>query len=394
MDAISILKRTLCLSLVLFIVSCQDIEINPDNQSLELNNENIEINDSSVFNMTKFRESFDKVIFLESSHSYKFSHVAENGLLVNSYYGNILYGEFGKKMGDVTHEYNNDGIITSSLIVRHGRPVDSGTRYEYEFDETGKISILYDFYGYNIYRKLKIQYNQNENPKKIEYYLHDRELLYSKQFTYNQDDMLISSSGERYGSQLDYLYEYNDHKMLVQIRGTEVSSTRSVEVEENFIYDHENRLIERTLKDRFDERKTLYEYNEDIMLQKRYRSSGQLSVSSEIGKHFVYQQEQIHFYDNSDIFEGLLNIEFENGLEITGTFYSGTDPENLSQVGFGKIEYDNQADKERIDIFDAQGEFLYYLIYGSGTNNWFLPDGNSIDFADIPEWVKNIFYSM
>lgn len=374
--------------LFIFLFSCQEDSFQPEKEDSELESEDIQINDSSIFNMSKFIEGLDRIIAQE--YLYNHSHILENEVLISTSYDYFRHGKFGKGLGNWTHTYNDSGVIDFSTFNYYHLP-DISTKKKYEFDSEGNIVGTSIYKEDELLSKYKYTYGQNGNIIVEEHFDKNNELISTRENSYNDNDFLIDYSVKKDDSNESYFFEYDENNVIKYTR-KRVSSNGDYEDVFYYKYDNENRLIEMTSS--IDPTTRTFEYYSEYLLQTNFGLQNEVLETSEIGYYFQKLNSKIYDYNQNEEFQGLTELEYEGGIAKKGSYYSGDNPDNLILLGYGIMYFSNEGEREKFEVYNDVEELLFTKDLNDEWNIWYDGDGNLIEYVQLPEWVKEIYSAL
>ena len=380
------------------IFSCSKDNNDPSTSDPELDDTTIAIDDEQAFNMKNFAASFEQLFVPKDYWMWNFTHEIVDGKATETYQNLKIHGEFGDKIFTIVHEFNTDGIITSSV---------RSTNEEFE-DEEIKFTYVYDLDGY-IVKMNKYEVDDGDLEDIIELMYNDQHQLIKKthpsqmgstvkveEFKYNSDGKLIEWEVTRDGSfykRIEFTYSGDNVIKRAYIR---VNSDN----ERTYEYNSDNLLVKQT---RNNEDYYTFEYTTDRLIITEFNErNGQYLIDDieEYGVGYILMKEWDYRYDDGVLEYCKTKEKDDKGYTKKKEYFEGT-MENLDLVGYSIIDSreelkENKKTKE--SIFNASGTRLYYaefVLVERGyddwdieNTNWFKDDGTAIAIDDIDEkWV-------
>lgn len=397
MKTLSLKVLSMLLVIGVLFTSCSDDDDNNiivDPNALE--DIDIVIDADQTFNMTSFVMSFEQLFGSDSRWMWNYSHDVQDGKALTSYQNLKIAGEFGDKVFTINHEFDTDGVITSSnRIVTFEYDDDEELTFTYVYDNDGKIVELTKIKEGQIRDVVELEYNSNNQlVKKIHRGNYNFDDGDEEIFTYNADGTIKSYENEAWTQNFNYTYtngnmtrqELNyDGNTVVQI--IEYDSQRRVV---NF-YDEAN-----------SNNKTLIEYYDNFFREKEYYDYNGTSRLYDIEDYSAYEVEikEWDFYYDGPAFNYCKTKEYyyvENHyrkLVSKKEYFEGT-PENLTLVGYVTVDTRDAANdfrKTKESIYDANDTLLYYVTYevSNGSilsHQVYLPDGTPIEDYEMEDFM-------
>jgi len=380
-------KPILLLFLAVFMYSCNDDEVNPDeDQELDIVDEDIPIDGNSVFNMANFIISWDQMFVGSSRWAWNFDHETEDGRVVKSYQNYHVYGEFGAKYFEINHEYNGDGVLISSTRTQSFSDAEDNLEFEYEYDEEGMVEEIrklnrsqlqgYTKLTYNDDKQLiqKNQFDENGTERRIE------------KFEYENDRVIRYISESSNDNSLEFSYEYdgNGNMILESLDDTYNGNTSSRTIE--YEYDNQDRIIKEFYKSGDYELTDELTYEGNQLIITSYDENGRISSINKFGPGFQEIGYSEFYYDEFDDFKGRIDIELEDDYETKYLYFGGSNPDNVSLYGYANVNRNSNMDKLGEEFYDANDNFLYEYDYENYI--WYTASGNEINESEISEeWV-------
>lgn len=374
----------------LIFTNCEKDDPNPSEGTAE--DVTIPIDENSAFNMKNFITSFDQLFVANNRWAWDFSHDYTDGKAMTSYQNYKVFGAFGKKVQTATHNYNSEGIITSSGRTSKLNPDDILT-FEYEFDLEGFIAKLTKYYKGELQDIVHLEYNENNQliKKTHEAFDTDDEEWYET-FTYNSDGMIASYMDDDSDKSE---YKYSNRNMVEEKQFVEGVLYKT----KKYKYDSEGRVTKM-----YEDENTWYseiQYFSDMMTFFEYYGNI-LKYKEEYGVGFKEIKSYKYEY-NDGVFEYCMAKENDDDRNTVKKYYYEGTVDNLQLVGYSVIDSrnenkDNKKTKE--SVYNASGTKLYYAEFTLAQyseeydywyiseTNWFSADGTSIDKSSISEdWV-------
>ncbi|NOQ24364.1 MAG: hypothetical protein GQ564_03295 [Bacteroidales bacterium] len=368
---------------------CSDDDVDDLKPEDQPNDETIVIDDNSAFNMKNFITSFEQLFMSYERWAIDFDHVYDDGNAITTYQNYKIYGKFGNKMFTLTHAYDNNGVITSS--VRPPSMFESGTiTFTYEYDLNGFIVKMTKWKDSEARDIVNLVYNDQEQLiSKI--HKNDEVIEEIETFTYNATGQVDSYTNQWRDK---YEYEYFEGNMVKET-GYDDGVIDDIEIYE---YNSDGNLIKIYEEGSENTDYQTLVYTDDI-LTNSYYYDGLLDYVMEMGSDMDQLKEYSYRYDGG-VFDYCKAKEYDtNGNTSKKYYYEGT-AENLELVGYTVIDSrdalkDDKKTKE--SVYNESDKKLYYaefIIAGSDDDwwvdetNWFNASGTSITEQDITEdWV-------
>ncbi|MDA3867991.1 MAG: hypothetical protein PF489_14770, partial [Salinivirgaceae bacterium] len=141
MNKSTFLLALLAIASQIFFTNCKkDENIAPSNAPEDIT---YPIDENSAFNMTNFIHSYEQIFSFLYPYKTSVSHDIEAGKAIYSYQNIDNFDNFGKKIFTFTHEYTNEGIITSSTRLANNPYLQSGNMtIDYDYDINGYITMM------------------------------------------------------------------------------------------------------------------------------------------------------------------------------------------------------------------------------------------------------------
>ncbi|MBO3117675.1 hypothetical protein J4050_13040 [Winogradskyella sp. DF17] len=401
MKTLSLKFLTILLVIGVAFTSCSDDDDNNYIDPNALEDIDIVIDQTQTFNMTMFVMSFEQMFGSDARWTWDYSHDVQDGKALTSYQNFKVVGEFGDGVFTINHDFNSDGVITSSTrIETYDYDDDDEITFTYLYDTEGKIvQLTKEKYG-QIRDIVEMEYNtNNELVKKI----HRGDYNYSdgeeEIFTYNTDGTVKSYENESWGE--TYNYTYTNGNMTRQ----EENDNGNIYVE-IFEYDTQGRVINYYDEgDIYDNR--AFEYYDTYFREidyDEYNGTRRIDDMTDYSAYDVDLKRWDFDYDGA-VFEFCKTREFfyvENGnmrLVSKKEYFEGT-PENLVLVGYVTVDTRDAANdykKTKESIYDANGVLLYYVTYEVVNNSIqshqvYLPDGTAIEDHEMDDlmWMEEL----
>ncbi|MEN8249211.1 MAG: hypothetical protein ABFS32_09795 [Bacteroidota bacterium] len=386
----------------LFFGSC-----NKDNIELSDGPEDklIPIDENQAFNMKNFVNSYEQLFNTHWRYAGKYSHDFKNGKALSSWQGFGVYGNFGNKLYETTHNYNNDGVIISSDRVKTSIvPFLGYSDYpaivlRYKYDSNGFISTVYKIYEADTLDVVDFEYNQEGNvilkthhsgwikSSGQEYY---NEV--SEAYSYNSAGQMIRWESNDGGQTFAYIMEYNGDGNMIRYAGESSGINETLSE-----YDTDGRVISMTRPAESQEVRFSYDNDFELILY----VWGEMKTRVVLDVHLF--PSTIYTYDfTGEVLNNCIAIEVDEDGFIKGkSFYEGT-IENLELTGYTVVDLIDDTCEQiaKEDYYEASGSQLYYATVTLNINDcsiagrsWFTPSGTAVAVESIPQdWVFKLSY--
>lgn len=399
MKTLSLKFLTILLIIGVAFTSCSDDDDNNYIDPNALEDINIVIDDNQTFNMTSFVMSFEQMFGSDARWTWDYSHDVQDGKALTSYQNFKVVGKFGDGVFTINHDFNQEGVITSSTrITTNNYDDDDDITFTYLYDTEGKIvQLTKEKYG-QIRDIVEMEYNvNNQLVKKIHIGGNNFDVGDEEIFTYNIDGTVKSYENERWGE--TYNYTYTNGNMIRQ----EENDSGNLYVE-NFEYDSQGRVI-----NYYDEGyiydNNAFEYYDTYFREIDYDEYNGTRRIDDITDYSAYELDikRWDYYYDGPVFNYCKTREFyyvqtyDDRLVSKKEYFEGTS-ENLVLVGYVTVDTrdaNNSYKKTKESIYDANGTLLYYVTYEVSGNSIqshqvYLPDGTAIEDYEMEDlmWME------
>ena len=398
------LLKILGLSLIFSgFVACSDDDDDDINLVNGLEDIDIVIDANQTFNMVNFAVSFEQLFKSDNRWEYDYEHEIVSGKAVVTYKNKKIYGKFGAKEYTYTHNYNMDGVITSTSRVDNDDPYDEENVFTYVYDTDGMIIELTKERDGSIRDIVDLEYNTN---KQLVKKIHRGDYNYDdgdeEIFTYNSDGTISSYVNEDWNS--EYQYTYQNGNMVREER----YYNGSLDDTDIFQYDSSGRLILEYEDGYYDEWREEFVYYDDYMSEIDYYQNRIDDITDYI-EGFIRVKRWDFEYDMAGDFNFCTTKEYyyeeghEDRLVSKKEYFEGT-PENLVLVGYVIVDSRDSANdykKTKESIYDANDNLLYYVTYEVSNNSIqshqvYEPDGTAINDHEMDQlmWMEELISAL
>lgn len=400
MKTLSLKFLTLLLAIGVVFTSCDNDDDDDDVVVVELENIDIVIDQDQTFNMVNFAISFEQLFKSDNRWRWDYSHDIVSGKAVASHKNIKVHGAFGDKVYTYTHDYNMDGVVTSSSRIENAYYDDDDMVFTYVYDTEGMIIELTKERNGSIRDVVDLEYNTNKQLLKKthrgDYNYNDGD---EETFTYNTDGTVKSYNNDNWQSM--YEYTYLDGNMVEEAYSS--SGYSEVEIHE---YDSSGRLINYYDEgDMYDNR--AFEYFDTYYREIDYDEYNGGRIFDDITDYSAYDVDvkRWDFDYDSGVFEFCTTKEYfyidnyDDRLVSKKEYFEGT-PENLILVGYVIVDTRDPANeykKTKESIYDANDNLLYYVTYEVSGNSIqshqvYETDGTAINDTEMDQllWMEEL----
>lgn len=374
----------------LTFVACNKNNDNPEPLEGQPEDVDIVIDENSTFNMKNFIASFEQMFMSDMLWAVKFSHEYSDGKALKSIQGYSVYGSFGESLFEITHEYNEKGVIASSSRTSTMTMQNASLVFTYEFDKEGYIIKLTKAVNGNIRDVVNLVYDSNKRLIQKNHEANNYSDAYSEVFTYNSDGFV--DSWTQGNVKLEWIYTGD------QVTTTNVYDQGVLYETETYTYNPDGNF---TRIDYGQNNYQIIEYNGGGLIISFY-GNGLIEEKEEIASGGIATRSWGYYYNAENTFLYARSQEYdENGRTAKKSYYEGT-AETPVLVGYATIDNrdSEKGNKKTLESFyNSSGTKLYYAEYTVEYNanwgewviiaaNWFTGAGSAITENDIIEdWV-------
>ncbi|AZQ60761.1 hypothetical protein EI427_00605 [Flammeovirga pectinis] len=406
-NSLNLIRSIIFLLTILFLInSCNSTKNEEPIQQLD--NLNIDIGDGSIFNQSKFSTSFQQCFFITYYNwESNYTNVITNGKIQSTIITDKGFGSFNSQKKIFKHNYNTEGIITSSVEDKVIFDTSAPITLLYTYDNLGYLSTItfnrkgvYEF-KINLFFNDKGQIVKQENDSETETY------------QYNSKNQIIKCTKVSYWSINDeqqkkedittYTFSFADNKVVRYTKTFNNESTFSTE----YTYDKKDRIIEEhyLIDGKLDFYKKM-KYQGNNLIMNGFNKNDKPSYVNVYGVTLSdLKSTKRYFYDfaDGDFQYTTTFLTGNNGrIEFKEIYYGTID--NIELVGKSQImEYHNLSlKKTKEKVMNVDGSTLYNVEfeikhneeggnYYIGTKTFYDVDGNEISTSDISEdWVTQL----
>lgn len=400
MKTLSLKFLTLLLIIGVVFTSCNNDDDDDDNNENVLENIDIVIDQNQTFNMANFAICFEQMFVADNRWAWDYSHDIVSGKAVASYQNMKLVGEFGDGVFTTTHNFNNDGAITSSSRIATNYYDDDEVIFTYVYDTEGMIIKLTKEKNGSIRDIVDLEYNSSKQLVKKthrgDYNFNDGD---EEIFTYNSDGTVKTYFNDSWGE--EYTYTYLNGNMVKEEE--EDNGFTYVEI---FEYDSQGRVINYYDEDDINDNRA-FEYYDTYYREIDYDDYNGNRRIDDITDYSAFELRIKRWYFNydNDVFEFCTTKEYfyvddyDDSLVSKKEYFEGT-PENLVLVGYVIVDTRDPANeykKTKESIYDANGNLLYYVTYVVSNNSIqshqvYETDGTPIDDNEMDQlmWMEEL----
>jgi hypothetical protein len=381
--------------------SCSDDDDNNFNDPNALEDINIVIDNNQTFNMTKFVMSFEQLFGSDARWTWDYSHDVQDGKALTSYQNFKVVGKFGDKVFTINHDFNAEGVITSSTrIATYNYYDDDNLTFTYLYDTSGRIVELTKEKNGQIRDVVELEYNDNNQlVKKIhrgDYNYNDGD---EEIFDYNTDGNVSRYENENWGQV--YNYTYLNGNMIGE---EEIYGGGSYTQFTNYEYDTQGRVINYYDQEYIYDNRA-FEYFDEFFREIDYDEYNGSSRIDDMTDYSAYELDikRWDYYYDGPVFNYCKTREFyyvqtyDDRLVSKKEYFEGTS-ENLILVGYVTVDTrdaNNSYKKTKESIYDANDTLLYYVTYevSNGdiqSHQVYLPDGTPIEDYEMEDlmWME------
>lgn len=355
---------------------------------------------NQIFNMTMFATSFEQLFGSNARWSWDYSHDVQSGKAITSYQNFKVLGDYGDRVFTINHEFNSEGVITSSTRIANNYHHWADVTFTYIYDTEGRIVQLTKKENGDIRDVVELEYNENNQLVKKthigDYNFSDGD---EEIFTYNTDGTVKTYENISWGQQFNYTYTSGN--MIRQERN--YNGYTEVEILE---YDSQGRVINFYNEDN-PYGNAAIEYYDTFFREIDYSEYNGTRRIYDMTDYSAYLLEikRWYFNYNGPAFEFCKSKEFyyidthNDRLVNKKEYFEGT-PESLELVGYVIVDTRDAANnykKTKESIYNANGDLLYYITYEVFNNSIqshqaYLPDGTAIDDSEMDQlmWIEEL----